>query len=390
MTEKKTLSPDEYQIFYGNDNKGILYYVESLMQPTYHSCWAVSTATLLSFADLITKPVLLNDQDPNHSYFVHFDYVKNLVGQMCLLFMDKNPQLYNKYLEKFYNAHNIPEYPQTYQDFTNSFHPKGNHIDYINERELWDIIISNIGPGSYGRFQNYEIQMNLLVEKSRNDENDRRRDFKLSDYSDIEEFFKNNNLPVDPDQNLYMKDGQVQFLSDADVRTFINNHFLKSDSDTLPEQEFKEFFEDMCGLIMEPSLPELTYYSTDKIGYYFLKLLCQYGPLVIAYDLDRRTDEKGLKSFHFIVLCGIHIMEGERILYIVMDPWDIKTDAHDPNNPYAPFKALEGNEFTDNFRALTSDFAHANSTEALPSQIFHLPKGYFIFSKSADQLNTTC
>ncbi len=383
MANQITLTPDDYQIYYDNQIIGILYNVASLMQPTAHSCWIVSTAALFSFAHALDHITTYKTNSNNHT---HFQYVSSLINALFSSLQQEYNRDYNlvdKFREKSANTHNIDPFPYDFNVYKNSFNPNGNFIDFFNEKELFEIIKSLIADGSYGRFQILQDQMNALVEDSCNEENERRDDFILSDYPEIKDFLKNNNLlnGYNDNSNLYISNSQVQHVNKQYVEDFIKKHFINCDSCPLNTAEFKDFFENLCGLVMEPPMPELTIlYSKKQLSYYFLKLLCLYGPLIIAYDLDRRTDQEGKASFHFVVLCGIQFIKGKSAKYIVMDSWETWTPDNTITNH--PYKELEEEEFFENFFCLTSDFSHIfEQGETLPSQIFHLPEKTFKFSE---------
>lgn len=382
----KTLTPDQYEIIniiqQNRENKqkeiGFKYKVNVLTQPTRHSCWAVSTTMLLQFADIIIIPTIHNISETYSNTGLHFLHVADSLEQMYNFLANKDLNKARKYKELYtINDGTVKEYE--YDDLTS------NNRDVVLEwirgdkKELWDTIKDFIKSGEFGRFQEITDVFNALVNKSLQEENDRRDSFELREY----EFSVRQYLPNEDDSlNVYKdNEGQVLHVTKAEVENIINEYFKTSDSSILDISLFNEFFIELCGLNMEKTPQELlptdnaTHAKIDeatinKMTVHFSELLCKYGPLLINY-IDTCN--------HMVILCGISIYtindHVENIRFIVMDPWE------------GNYRELYAADFLLYFCELTNHYASKiQDSENYPPQIFHLPENTFSLPKRSEIL----
>ena len=143
-------------------------------------------------------------------------------------------------------------------------------------------------------------------------------------------------------------------------KAFCNNFYLlKKYRRPLPSSLYKQFYESLNG------------FSTESANYtadVFFKLLCDYGPLIVAYDAD---DGMLPFDYHIAVLCGIEIIDGIEAKYKLMDPKEENDDFVYYNE--SDFLRMYNQLAEDNLNNTEVEQAFGRNTDYFIPQVIHIP-----------------
>lgn len=143
-------------------------------------------------------------------------------------------------------------------------------------------------------------------------------------------------------------------------KAFCNNFYLlKKYRRSLATSLYKQFYEVLNGFSTESAN-----YTADD----FFKLLCDYGPLIVAYDAD---DGMLPFDFHIAVLCGIEIIDGIEAKYKLMDPKEENDDFIYYNE--SDFLRMYNQLADDNLNNTEVEQAFGRNTDYFIPQVIHIP-----------------
>ena len=417
---------DDYIIINTNDEIGFQYTVEELLQPSFHSCWAITTAVLLKFAGILDKDIknVPNYRDifnVEHDYskpIEHFKYVSSLM-KVFFTYLKKSLKERKSSTKDYEDLYKIK---YILDSNTNQFRPYAMNQPPINPLDSVDEVAKNsfmqdstglfqlyqdlVSYGEFGRFQDYQafysewhmpVMYNYLVRELQRVENDRRSGFRLesgSRYEILRSRFSDNPYATIPG-GLNITDNYIRNVlsvrtNQNDVRSACQNF----DSAVVEWNDYDNFFINFCGLDFSSAV-DLTndidskYFLSDdqtteqnttsdfkiykKLCLYFADELLTYGPLLINYNPN---DINNLSS-HWVILCGMTINPLSKLFsFIVMDPWKVVENPWNSGKK-GMIRKQDANFFFNGFLTLYEKYiqlSNQNIIRTIPTQIFHLPE----------------